>query len=241
MFLKMDWLNRTELLLGNEKLAKLKKSHVLIIGLGGVGAYAAEMLCRAGVGQLTLIDSDNVELTNLNRQLPATLSSIGKPKSQVLADRFHDINPELKINLVQEYLNGERMIEILQYNYDYVVDAIDTLTPKVNLIYQAVQRGLPIVSSMGAGGKLNPELVRASDISKSFNCKLARMLRKKLGRLGIRNGVKVVFSSEEVPETAIRLEESTNKKSVVGTISYLPPVFGCHISAVVIADLINKQ
>lgn len=236
----MDWLNRTELLLGNEKLAKLKNSHVLIIGLGGVGAYAAEMLCRAGVGELTIVDGDNVELTNLNRQLLGTLSNIGKSKSLVLADRFLDINPDIKINVIQEYLKDERIIEILQHNFDYVVDAIDTLAPKANIIYHSVQRNLPIVSSMGAGGKMNPEMIKATDISKSYNCKLARKLRKTLGRLGIRKGVKVVFSPEEVPESAVRPEEDTNRRSVVGTISYLPPVFGCHIAAVVINDLISQ-
>ena len=236
----MDWLNRTELLLGKEKLTRLQKSHVLVIGLGGVGAYAAEMLCRSGIGQLTIVDGDNVELTNLNRQLPGTHSNIGKSKAFVLAERYKDINPAVKINVVNEYLKDERIVEILQHDYDYVVDAIDTLTPKVNLIYHSVQRGLPIVSSMGAGGKLNPELIKATDISKSYNCKLARMLRKKLGRLGIRKGFKVVFSPEEVPESAVRIEEGTNKKSVVGTISYLPPAFGCHIAAVVINDLIGQ-
>ena len=236
----MDWLNRTELLVGREKIEKLKSSHVLVVGLGGVGAYAAEMLCRAGIGRLTIVDGDEVELTNLNRQLPGMRSTIGKAKASVLAERFTDINPDIRINIIQEYLKDERMIEILEEEYDYVIDAIDTLAPKVCLIYHSIQKGLPIVSSMGAGGKFNPELIKTTDISKSYNCKLARMLRKRLGKLGIRKGVKVVFSPEEVSESAVRIEEGQNKKSVVGTISYLPPVFGCHIAATVITDLIDQ-
>lgn len=236
----MDWLSRTELLLKKEQLEKLKNSHILVVGLGGVGAYAAEMLCRAGVGKLTIVDGDEVELTNINRQLPATHSNIGKLKANILAERFRDINPKIEIEVITEYIRDERMIEILQTNYDYVVDAIDTLSPKVYLIYFALQRGLKIVSSMGSGGRMNPELVRASDISKSFNCKLARMLRKRLGKLGIHEGIKVVFSSELVSKDAVVAEEGLNKKSAVGTISYMPPIFGCHIAGVVINDLINS-
>lgn len=237
----MDWLNRTELLLGNEKLNNLKNKHVLVVGLGGVGAYAAEMLCRAGIGKLTIVDGDVVEITNLNRQLPGTHSNIGKSKAEVLADRYRDINPGIELEVFHEYLKDDRMIDLLQTNYDYVVDCIDTLSPKIYLIYHSLQRGLKIVSSMGAGGKLNPELIQSSDISKSYNCKLARMLRKRLGKLGVRKGVKVVFSPEEVPEEAIRIEEGVNKKSTVGTISYMPPAFGCHMASVVIRDLLTDN
>lgn len=236
----MDWLSRTELLLKKEQLEKLKNSHVLVVGLGGVGAYAAEMLCRAGVGKLTIVDGDEVELTNINRQLPATHSNIGKLKANILAERFRDINPKIEIEVIAEYIRDERMIEILQTNYDYIIDAIDTLAPKVFLIYHAVQRGLKIVSSMGSGGRMNPELVRASDISKSYNCRLAYILRKRLGKLGIREGVKVVFSSELVSKEAVVAEEGLNKKSAVGTISYMPPIFGCHIGGIAINDIINS-
>lgn len=234
----MNWLDRTSLLLGTEKLEALSKKHVLIVGLGGVGAYAAEMLCRAGIGELTIIDGDNVELTNLNRQLPGTHSNLGKPKAEVLAQRYRDINPDIQLTVINEYIRDERMIEILEEHYDYVVDCIDTLAPKVYLIYHSIQKGLKIVSSMGAGGKLNPELIKTSDISKSYNCKLARMIRKRLGKLGIKKGFKVVFSPEEVPEHAVRIEEGVNKKSAVGTISYMPPAFGCHMASVVIRELI---
>jgi len=235
----MDWLDRTKLLVGDVNIEKLKNSHVLVVGLGGVGAYAAEMLCRAGIGRMTIVDGDKVERTNLNRQLPGLISNIGKDKAEVLATRFRDINPEIELTVISEYIHTERMIEILENEYDYVVDAIDTLAPKTFLIQQSLQRGLKIVSSMGSGGKLNPELIKACDISKSYNCNLARMLRKRLSRLGIKKGFMVVFSPEEVSDEAVRLDEGTNKKSTVGTISYMPPLFGCHIASVIIRDLID--
>lgn len=187
---------------------------------------------------MTIIDGDNVEITNLNRQLPGLHSNIGKSKAEVLAVRYRDINPEIELNVINEYIRDERMIEILQEDYDYVVDCIDTLAPKVYLIFHSLKRGLKLVSSMGAGGKFDPQLIQSADISKSYNCKLARMLRKRLSKLGIKKGFKVVFSPEEVPEEAVRLEEGVNKKSAVGTISYMPPAFGCHMASVVIRDLI---
>lgn len=236
----MNWLERTELLLGPEKLAKLKQANVLVVGLGGVGAYAAEQLCRAGIGKMTIVDADVVEHSNRNRQLPALISNVGKPKVEILAARFLDINPELQLTVVNDYIRDEKTIELLKSQpFDYVVDAIDTLSPKVFLIYHSLQLGLKVVSSMGAGGKLDPQKVEVADISKSYNCKLAKMLRKRLSRMGIKKGVKVVFSSEEVDENAVRLEEGENKKSTVGTISYMPPVFGCFVSSVVIRDLIG--
>ena len=238
----MDWLERTELLLGNEKLENLKQANVLVVGLGGVGAYAAEQLCRAGVGKLTLVDGDVVEHSNRNRQLLALLSNVGKPKAEILAARFLDVNPDIKLTLVNDFLHDDKIIELLKSQpFDYVVDAIDTLSPKTLLIYHSVQLGLKVVSSMGAGGKTDPAKVQITDISKSYNCKLAKMLRKRLSRLGIKKGVKVVFSPEEIPENAIRLEEGQSKKSTVGTISYMPPVFGCFISSVVIQDIIQSN
>ena len=237
----MGWLERTELLLGEEKLKKLKAANVLVVGLGGVGAYAAEQLCRAGVGKMTIVDGDVVETTNRNRQLPALISNLGKPKAEVLASRFRDINPEIELTVVYEYIQDEKTVDLLKSQpFDYVVDAIDTLSPKVFLVYHALQLGLKVVSSMGAGGKLNPQKVQVADISKSYNCKLAKMFRKRLSRLGVKKGVKVVFSSEEIDENAVRLEEGQNKKSTVGTISYMPPVFGCFISSVVISDLAGE-
>ncbi|NCB06591.1 MAG: tRNA threonylcarbamoyladenosine dehydratase [Bacteroidia bacterium] len=236
----MNWLERTELLLGPEKLEKLKQANVLVVGLGGVGAYTAEQLCRAGIGKMTIVDADVVEHSNRNRQLPALISNVGKPKAEILAARFLDINPELQLTVVNDYIRDEKTIELLKSQpFDYVVDAIDTLSPKVFLIYHSLQLGLKVVSSMGAGGKFDPQKVEVADISKSYNCKLAKMLRKRLSRMGIKKGVKVVFSSEEVDENAVRLEEGENKKSTVGTISYMPPVFGCFVSSVVIRDLIG--
>ncbi|MFW5755528.1 MAG: tRNA threonylcarbamoyladenosine dehydratase [Tangfeifania sp.] len=233
-----DWLDRTNLLIGPENLEKLKAANVLVVGLGGVGAVAAEMICRAGVGKMTIADGDVVETTNRNRQLPALKSTEGRPKTEILAKRLLDINPGLELNSVFEFIRDERAVELLKsQSYDYVVDAIDTLSPKVFLIHHSLELGLNLVSSMGAGGKVDPSKVAVTDISKSYNCKLARMIRKRLNKLGIKKGFKVVFSPEEVDENAIRLEESQNKKSSVGTISYMPAVFGCFAASVVIRDL----
>lgn len=237
----MDWLSRTELLLGEERLGLLKKAHVLVAGLGGVGAYAAEQLCRAGIGEMTIIDGDCVEETNKNRQLPALDSNMGKPKAEVMAARFRDINPEIRLHVINDYIRDDRMIEVLKLaSYDYIVDAIDTLAPKIFLIYHSLQNGYSIVSSMGSGGKFDPTQIRIADISKSYNCNLARMLRKRLHKLGVYKGVKVVFSPEEVDPEAVVLSEGENKKSNVGTISYMPPAFGCFCASVVIRDLIGK-
>lgn len=236
----MNWLERTELLIGEDKLNRLKNANVLVVGLGGVGAYAAEQLCRAGIGNMTIVDGDVVEPSNRNRQLPALISTGGKPKAEVLKQRFLDINPGLKLTVRNDFISDEKIPELFaSQNYDYIIDAIDTLSPKVFLVYHAIQHGLKIVSSMGAGGKTDPSKVIITDISKSYNCRLAKMMRKRLSRMGIKKGVKVVFSSEQVEEDAIRLEESLNKKSTVGTISYMPPIFGCFIASVVIRDLIS--
>jgi tRNA threonylcarbamoyladenosine dehydratase len=236
----MSWDERTILLLGPEKVEILRNSHVLVVGLGGVGAYAAELLCRAGIGYMTIVDGDLVEESNLNRQLPALHSSLGKSKVEMVASRLLDINSNLQLTPVPEYLRDERTIELLgSQSFDYVVDCIDTLSPKTFLIYHAVQKGYPVVSSMGSGGKLHPSLVQIADISESHHCNLARMVRKRLHKLGIRNGVTVVYSPEEVPESAIRPEQGLNKISTVGTISYMPPIFGCFIASVVIRKLID--
>lgn len=234
------WKKRTSLLIGEDRIKKLENSHVLIIGLGGVGAYAAEQLCRAGIGKMTIIDGDVVEETNRNRQLPALISNTGKPKAEVLSERFLDINPNLKLTAINEYLSDERIQEVIYSDdFDYAVDAIDTLSPKTLLIYHCVQKGLPVVSSMGSGGKIDPSKVEIADISKSYNCRLAKMLRKRLHRMGIRKGVKVVFSSEMTDRSKIIIEEGKNKKSAVGTISYMPPVLGCFIASTVIRDLLS--
>ncbi|MCY1722221.1 tRNA threonylcarbamoyladenosine dehydratase [Prolixibacteraceae bacterium Z1-6] len=238
----MHWLERTELLLGIDKLNKLKNAHVLVVGLGGVGAYAAEQLCRAGIGKMTIVDGDVVETSNRNRQLPALVSTTGHRKAEILADRFRDINPDIELTVVNDFISDEKIVELLKSKpFDYVVDAIDTLSPKTFLIHHAVDLELPIISSMGAGGKMDPSKIMVADISKSYNCKLARMLRKRLSRLGIKKGVKVVFSSELIDESAVRLEEGRNKKSTVGTISYMPATFGCILASEVIRDITSQN
>ncbi len=235
------WLERTELLLGNEKLEMLRRAHVLVVGLGGVGAYAAEMIARAGVGRMTLADADVVNPTNINRQLVALHSTVGRPKSEILAERLRDINPSIELTVVNEYIKDEKTYELLdRTRYDYVVDAIDTLSPKLALIAASMERGYPLVSSMGAGAKTDPTQLEIKDISKSHHCPLAHMLRKRLHKVGIRKGFWAVFSPEPVREGAMILCEEQNKKSNTGTISYLPALFGIGCASVVIRGLIGE-
>lgn len=235
-----NWLTRTELLLTAEKTEQLKKSNVLIVGLGGVGAYAVEMLARAGVGKMTIVDGDTVNLTNLNRQLLATHSNLNRPKADVMAERLRDINPDIELEVINEFIEEDRTIEILKSQaFDYVIDAIDTLTPKVHLIYNSTVEGIRIISSMGAGGKRNPESIFIKDMSETYNCRLAKIVRKRLSRLGLKKGVKTVFSTEQRDINAVQYsEDERNKKSTVGTISYMPAIFGCTLAAAVINDLI---
>lgn len=235
-----NWQERTKLLFGEEKLKRLQQSHVLIVGLGGVGAYAAEQIVRAGVGEVTIVDGDRVHPGNRNRQLAALVSTEGMEKALVMQQRLLDINPDLKIHVVNEYIRDERMIEILSHPYNYVVDAIDTLAPKIFLLYHSLQKGHRVASSMGAGGKTDPSLVQIADISKSHNDNLARILRKRLHRLGVFEGIKVVFSPELVDNSAIILTENEqNKITTVGTVSYMPAIFGNFLSSIVIRDLIS--
>ena len=237
----MSWTERTELLLGEEKLEILRNAHVLVVGLGGVGAYAAEMIARAGVGRMTIADADVVGESNINRQLLALTSTVGRNKSEVMAERLRDINPRIELTVITEYIRDEKTYELLDAaRYDYVVDCIDTLSPKVNLIAAALERGLPVVSSMGAGAKTDPTIIEVKDIGKSHHCPLAHMLRKRLHKLGIRSGFWAVFSPEPVREGAMIIAEETNKKSNVGTISYIPASFGCVCASVVIRDLLGE-
>ena len=233
------YLSRTELLLGSAALERLRNARVLVLGLGGVGAYAAEMLVRAGVGNLTIVDGDLVEESNRNRQLIALVSTLGRPKSEVLAERLRDINPECRITPIRQFIREEKGDELLEPDYDYVVDAIDSLSPKAYFIAKCVARGLPLISSMGSGGRLDPLQLRIADISRTYGCGLARAVRKRLARLGIRNGVETVFSPEPVPPDAIRtgLDADGKRRSTTGTISYLPAVFGCALASVVIRRL----
>lgn len=235
-----QWLSRTELLIGKEKLKLLSQKHVLIAGLGGVGAMAAEQICRAGVGKITIIDGDTVHPSNRNRQLPALKSTEGIAKTEVMRKRLMDINPDLELTVIYEYIKDERTVEILKHGYDYVVDAIDTLSPKVFFLLHCKQFGLPVVSSMGAGGKFDPMQVRVADLSESYNCKLAYYMRKRLHKLGIWKGIKVIFSPEVVDRSSVVLQEGeSNKKSNVGTISYMPAIFGSFCASVVVRDLLS--
>jgi tRNA A37 threonylcarbamoyladenosine dehydratase len=233
-----DWLTRTQLLLDDEKLKKLKNANVLVVGLGGVGAYAAEMICRSGIGSMTIVDGDHIHPTNRNRQLPALKSTEGLAKAEVMGHRIMDINPDIKLTVIQEFIKDERMAEVLDKGFDYVVDAIDTLSPKIFLIYHSMQRKFPVVSSMGAGGKFDPTKVTVSDISETTDCSLARILRKRLHRLGIREGFTAVYSTEAIDKSkVVATNGEHNKASIVGTISYMPAVFGIACASVVIRDL----
>jgi tRNA A37 threonylcarbamoyladenosine dehydratase len=226
------------MILGTEGLKKLEASNVLIVGLGGVGAFAAEMISRAGVRSITIVDGDKVHSSNRNRQLPALSSTEGLPKAEVMGSRLADINPYLKLTVINEYIKDDRMIEILESGFDFVVDAIDTLSPKIFLIYHSLQRGYPVVSSMGAGGKFDPLRIRITDISETTNCNLARILRKKLHKLGVESGFTAVWSPEVVDKSkVVTLSGGQNKASVVGTISYMPALFGLECASVVIRHL----
>ncbi|MCS6833099.1 MAG: tRNA threonylcarbamoyladenosine dehydratase [Flammeovirgaceae bacterium] len=235
-----QWMKRTELLLGSEKIDLLQKAHVLVVGLGGIGGAAAEMIARAGVGKMTLVDGDVVEASNRNRQLCALQSTDNQLKSEVFAARLKDINPDIVLTVISDYLKDAKITDLLSQPYDYVVDCIDTLSPKVYFLYHAVLNKHRIVSAMGAGGKLDPLQVQICDIAQTHTCNLARYTRKKLHRLGIYSGIKVVFSPEPIDDSRLLITDGNrNKKSVIGTISYLPNIFGCVIASVVVRDLIG--
>jgi tRNA A37 threonylcarbamoyladenosine dehydratase len=235
-----DWKSRTELLVGSEGIAKLHKAHVLVAGLGGVGGYAAEQLCRAGIGRLTIADSDSVISSNRNRQIIALKSTIHHKKTEVFRKRLLDINPEIRLTVKSDYLLDASIDELLAVNYDYIIDAIDTLTPKIQLLARAKSRNLPIISSMGAGGKFDPSKVEIADISESHHCKFASVVRSNLRKLNIHEGIKVVFSPETVSKSAVvETKDEKHKRSVVGTISYMPPIFGCFCASIVIRDILG--
>ena len=235
------WLQRTELLIGAEALQRLKRLNVMIIGLGGVGSYAAEFLARAGVGKMTIVDGDAVDLTNTNRQLPALHSTVGRSKAGIMAERMRDINPELDLTVKEAFLTPD-VVKALRFgDYDYVFDCIDSVQPKQYVIVACKQQGVRVVSSMGAGGRLDPSKVRVDDISRTFNCPFAQQVRKGLKRKGVRRGVTVVFSSEPVDrETCMMTDGSRFKKSFYGTISYIPALFGLHMASVVVREVAGK-
>ena len=232
----VNWQQRTELLLGREKTERLRRAHVLVVGLGGVGAYAAEMLCRAGIGHMTIVDADTVQPTNINRQLPALHSTLGQYKADVLAARFRDINPDIRLDVLPVYLKDEAITELLDSErFDFVVDAIDTVAPKCYLIYNALKRGLKIVSSMGAGAKSDITQVRFADLWETYHCGLSKAVRKRLQKMGMKRKLPVVFSTEQADTNAVVLvDDEQNKKSTTGAVSYMPAVFGCYLAEYVI-------
>ena len=237
------WMSRTQLMLGDENLSNLMHKNVLVIGLGGVGGICAEMIVRAGVGKITIVDNDRVDASNINRQIQALHSTVDQPKSKVLSARLLDINPALDLTVKEMYIKDEITTELLNSaQWDYVVDCIDTLSSKVFLIKKCLDMKLPIVSSMGAGGKVDPSQIQVTDISKTYVCNLARYVRKRLQNLGVKKGLKVVFSPEKADQDKIIVtEKAFPKKSIIGTLSYMPALFGCTVASVVIRDLMHKE
>lgn len=236
------WLERSRMLVGDDMLGKFADSTVAVIGVGGVGGYAAEMIVRAGIGHLIILDSDDVAESNKNRQLLALDSTIGRPKCEVLSERLKDINPELDLTVIQDYFEPEKADELLGgRKIDFLVDAIDTLSPKLALIKYCMDNGIPLVSSMGAGAKFDATKVRLADVSKSYNCPLAYIVRKRLRHMGISKGFKVVFSEELPDRDSIVPCQDRNKKSQVGTISYIPAVFGCVCAQAAIRHIMESE
>jgi len=241
--MQSEWLQRTELLIKEEGIERLQSANILIVGLGGVGSFAAEFLVRSGIGNLTIADGDTVDITNINRQLPALNSTIGKNKTDVVAERILDINPEINLKKINEFLEPERMEEILtQEKFDYVLDCIDSLSPKLALIITCKRKKIKLVSVMGAGGKTDPSKVMVRDISKTNNCFLAKQIRKKLKKEQIHKGFRCVFSTEIQDENSLKMTDGSNyKKSFYGTISYMPAIFGLYAAAEVIRFLLKKE
>ncbi len=238
-----SWLSRTELIVGKDIIDSFTQKHVLVVGMGGVRSFAAEFICRSGIGTMTIVDGDTVDPTNRNRQLPALATTHGQYKATIMAERLKAINPELKLNVIQEFVTPEMVDRILENSqFDYMVDAIDSFTPKITFLQKAVQKNVPIISSMGAGGKVDPTQLKVVDISKTYNCPLAQQVRKKLRQLGIKKGLKAVFSPEMPIRSSLMLTDGTNfKKSAFGTMSYLPATFGATCASVVIRDLMNNK
>lgn len=237
-----NWDHRTRLLIGEENFKKLRSLKIMVAGLGGVGGYATELLCRAGIGNFILIDNDVVQPSNRNRQIIATINTENRPKTEIFFERLKAINPDVNVVTISEFLDENNIAEILEkYKVDYLIDAIDTLKSKIALLSEAYSRKIPIVSSMGSGGKIDPTKVILADISESYNCKLAYLVRKYLHRKGIYSGIKVVFSSEKVKKDSIIPCDDNIKKSIIGTISYIPAIFGCYCAYAVIKDFINYE
>ena len=236
-----DWLQRTELLIGSDGLNKLQQAHVLVVGMGGVGSFAAEFLCRAGIGRMTIVDGDRVDPSNKNRQIVALNSTIDIHKADVMAARMIDINPEIQLTIIKEFLTPDLMIELVTTKFDWVLDCIDSLQPKLYFLGAAVTNGVKVASSMGAGGRVDPQKVRIAPIFETDCCRFAYKVRKGLRRKGFENAnITAVYSEELVNRESLQLTDGTNfKRSYYGTISYLPALFGLNLASIVIRDLIN--
>lgn len=236
------WQERAELLFKEEGIQALKNANVLIVGLGGVGSFAAEFIVRAGVGNVTIVDGDTVDITNINRQLPALHSTVGMSKAELMGARLLDVNPELNLTVLNEFLSPERAQEVVTKDFDYVMDCIDSITPKLNLIIAAKKNKVKVVSNMGAGGKLIASKVVVKDISKTNVCPLAKVIRKRLKKEGITSGVKAVYSIETPDESSLKMTDGTNfKKSFFGTNSWMPCLFGLYAAETVIRHLLKKE
>lgn len=233
--LESNWLERTTLLIGEENTQKLQKLNVLIVGLGGVGGFAAEFLARAGVGNMTIVDGDKVDITNKNRQIIALDSTVNQPKTNLLYNRLKDINPHINIEIVEEFLTPDRMLELVGKGYDYVLDCIDSVQPKFNLILACKRHDVKFICSMGAGGKMSVADVKVDSIWKTKNDKLARTIRKMLTKKRALRKFSVVYSSEPINEKSLQMTDGLNyKRSFYGTISYMPAIFGLYMAEWVI-------
>ena len=232
-----NWLQRGELLLGEEKQARLAGSRILVVGLGGVGSWAAEMLCRAGAGALTLVDADAVDVTNVNRQMPALASTVGLPKCDVVAERLRAINPAVQLAVKQQFIEPGNIAQLLdEYQYDFVVDAIDTLEPKCALIRTCWERGIRIISSMGAGAKYNLADIRCGELWKTEHCTLAKNVRRQLRDARGSYKLPVIYSIEEPRRDAIR-PNPAGGKPIIGSLGYFTATFGCYIAEYVIKEI----
>jgi tRNA A37 threonylcarbamoyladenosine dehydratase len=236
----MSFLERSLLLIKDDGIQNLAKSHVLIVGVGGVGSYAAEAICRAGVGKITLIDGDVVQKSNINRQLPALHSTIDEAKVEIMRKRLLDINPNAEIQVLQQFIMPEAVEQVIPKDVDFVLDCIDSITPKITLIIHCKKNKIPFISSMGAGGKMDPSRIKIAEINDTKDCYFSRDIRKRLRKEKFSYGVKVVYSDEPVSKSTMALSPDTMyKKSFYGTISYMPAMFGMTMASFVIRKIIN--
>lgn len=238
----VSWLSRSALLLGDEGIEKLQGKHVLVVGLGGVGSFAAEFICRSGIGEMTIVDGDVVDPSNRNRQLPALATNHGLSKAEIMKERLLAINPALKLHVINAFLSPERCREMLTTPFDYVMDCIDSIMPKITLLSSALEKNIPIVSSMGAGGKLDPTRLRITFLPDTYQCVFASYVRKRLRKLPNLTKIKAVFSTEQIDKSSLIMTDGSNfKRSAYGTVSYLPAAFGGACASVVIRDLLSLK